>query len=73
MQLLSNLSSACIREPGVQYISAKYTVEAAVRVIATPTRRNREGGREGERKSEREREKSMESNREWRRESESSA
>ena len=51
MQLLSNLSSACIREPGVQYISAKYTVEAAVRVIATPTRRNREGAMEGGRKA----------------------
>jgi hypothetical protein len=25
-----------MREPGVQYISAKKTVEAAVKVIATP-------------------------------------
>jgi hypothetical protein len=34
---LSHLSSACMRDPGVQYISAKNTVEAAVRVIATPS------------------------------------
>ena len=34
------LSSACMREPGVQYISAKNTVEAAVNVIATPRRCN---------------------------------
>ena len=53
MQLLANLSSACMREPGVQYISAKNTVEAAVRVIATPRGRKTEIEREEERERER--------------------